>query len=123
MVVWLVGIIVRSVSCCSIPCRGLLQIWYWALIGGQYHAQIDKCLATIIIAHRGNEIIPGLRAGAARQKGSVGLEEVERRLAEILRATGEDALNRIRDQARSIAPLRQCWRSAMRSSTRPTRRG
>ena len=35
---------------------------------------------------------------------TVGREEVERRLAELLRISGEDALNRLRDEARSLAP-------------------
>ena len=41
------------------------------------------------------------REGVAR---TVGREGVEERLAEILRAGGEDALNRLRDEARAVAP-------------------
>ena len=36
---------------------------------------------------------------------SVGREGVEERLAEMLRAGGEEALNRLRDEARAVAPL------------------
>jgi hypothetical protein len=36
---------------------------------------------------------------------TVGRQEVERRLAEMLRVSGKDALDRVRDQARKIAPL------------------
>ncbi len=44
-------------------------------------------------------------AGVERAARTLGREGVEERLAEALRIGGEDALNRLRDEARAIAPL------------------
>ena len=43
--------------------------------------------------------------GRATIAKTVGREEVERRLAEILRVSGADTLNQLRDEARKLAPL------------------
>jgi len=47
-------------------------------------------------------LLPSRRRGGVA--GTVGRAEVERRLAETLRAGGEGALNRLRDEARAAAP-------------------
>jgi len=47
-------------------------------------------------------LLPSRRRGGV--SGTVGQTEVERRLAETLRAGGEVALNRLRDEARAVAP-------------------
>jgi hypothetical protein len=47
-------------------------------------------------------LLPSRRSD--RVSKTVGPEDVERRLAEMLRISGEDALNQLRDQARTVAP-------------------
>ena len=63
-------------------------------------------MGSLFLASRPRAFLENLRpsrrrVGVAR---TVGREGVEERLAEILRAGGEDALNRLRDEARAVAP-------------------
>ena len=64
-------------------------------------------MGTLYLASRPRMFLENLLP--SRQRGlvarSVGRAEVEVRLAEMLRVGGEEALNRLRDEARSVAPL------------------
>lgn len=64
-------------------------------------------MGTLFLASRPRTFLENLLPSRRSDKVSrtVGREEVERRLAEMLRISGEDALNRLRDQARAIAPI------------------
>ena len=63
-------------------------------------------MSTLFLASRPRTFLENLQPSRRSDKVSktVGREEVERRLADILRVSGEEALNRLRDQARTIAP-------------------
>ena len=64
-------------------------------------------MGTLHLASRARTFLENLLPSRQRERvaKTVGREEVERRLAEILRISGEDALNQIRDQARAVAPM------------------
>jgi hypothetical protein len=63
-------------------------------------------MGTLYLASRARAFLENLLPSRRRDKvaKTVGREEVERRLAEMLRISGEGALNQLRDQARAIAP-------------------
>jgi hypothetical protein len=63
-------------------------------------------MGTLYLASRPRAFLENLLPSRRRDKvaKTVGREEVERRLAELLRISGEDALNQLRDQARAVAP-------------------
>jgi hypothetical protein len=64
-------------------------------------------MGTLFLASRARTFLENLLPSRQSDKVSktVGREGVEERLAEMLRISGEDALNKLRDQARSIAPI------------------
>jgi hypothetical protein len=63
-------------------------------------------MGTLYLASRPRAFLENLLPSRRRDKvaKTVGREGVERRLAEMLRISGEGALNQLRDQARAIAP-------------------
>jgi hypothetical protein len=63
-------------------------------------------MGSLFLASRPRAFLENLQPSRQRDKvaKTVGREEVERRLADTLRIAGENALNRLRDEARSIAP-------------------
>lgn len=76
-------------------------------VTGQGPVQGDMpYLDTLYLASRPRAFMENLLPSRRREKvaKTVGKEEVERRLAELLRISGEAALNQLRDQAHAIAP-------------------
>jgi hypothetical protein len=63
-------------------------------------------METLYIASRGRAFLENLLPSRQRDRLAKTFDrrEIERRLAEILRVGGEDSLNQVRDQARSVAP-------------------
>jgi hypothetical protein len=63
-------------------------------------------MGTLYLASRPRAFLENLLPSRGRSAiaKTVGREEVERRVAELLRQAGEAALNRLRDEARAIAP-------------------
>jgi hypothetical protein len=63
-------------------------------------------MGTLYLASRARAFLENLLPSRRSDKvaKTVGKEDVERRLTEMLRISGEDALNQLRDQARAIAP-------------------
>jgi hypothetical protein len=63
-------------------------------------------MGTLFLASRPRTFLENLLPSRQTDRVSktVGREEVERRLAEMLRVSGEDVLNQLRDQARAVAP-------------------
>ena len=63
-------------------------------------------MGTLYLASRARAFLENLLPSRQRDKvaKTVGRQDVERRLAEMLRIFGEEALNQLRDQARAIAP-------------------
>jgi len=63
-------------------------------------------MGTLHLASRPRAFLENLLPARGREAiaKTVGREEVERRLAELLRIGGEESLNRLRDEARAIAP-------------------
>lgn len=76
-------------------------------VKGQGPVQGDMpYLGTLYLASRARAFMENLLPSRQREKvaKTVGRQEVERRLSEMLRISGENALNELRDQARMIAP-------------------
>ena len=74
------------------------------------HGQMEgdmPYMGALFLASRPRAFLENLTA--SRQRGlvskAVGQEEVETRLSKILRVGGKDALNKVRDEARQIAPM------------------
>ena len=63
-------------------------------MGSLFLASRPRAFLENLLPSRGRDAVPK----------AVGREEVERRLADLLRISGPDALNRLRDEARDIAP-------------------
>ena len=82
------GIILRQVMGPG-PARGDMPY-----MGSLYLASRPRAFLENLLPSRGRDAVAK----------TVGREEVERRLADFLRTSGEDALNRLRDEARDIAP-------------------
>ena len=63
-------------------------------------------MGSLYLASRPRAYLENLLPSRRREKAAktVGQEDVERRLAETLQIGGENALNRLRDEARSVAP-------------------
>ena len=83
-------------------------------------------MGTLYLASRARAFLENLQPSHRREKvaRTVGREEVERRLSEMLRVGGESALNRVRDEARGIAPQLGLEREyhILNDPTRPGRR-
>jgi hypothetical protein len=64
-------------------------------------------MGTLHLASRARVFLENLLPSRGREgvAATVGRAEVERRLAETLRIGGEEAVNRLRDEARTVAPL------------------
>jgi Fic/DOC family len=64
------------------------------------------CMGSLCLASRPRAFLENLLPSRSRDAvpKTVGRNEVEHRLAELLRISGEDTLNRLRDEARKVAP-------------------